>query len=987
LIAYEAPKPAHRFGDDMLFKEETVIAGPAGTHWAPLAYSPLSQVVATIQGTAGIDTIEGTLGNDVIAAFDGFDMIYGSSGIDIVDGGASYDHLVFQQFRGALNPVAGPRTFTVGADFVRDGTGDIDTTFTDVEAVELDFADLAENAASNAYGFDLSGFIGDAYMGRTKVSVNEVFADYTGSPLDDSLVSIDGFVTADGGGGLDDFFYIYHAWETESLSAYTDATGRHIVSTDGDGGAELTNFEGLAFQGEALPGSVLSADLSGLNTRIDWFSSDALSQTGEIRVIGTAFDDTFQFGSEADTFTGFGGYNTYRAYALWDDINLQGALFDGDVITDFSTLDTIDLSYTYYGAVPAAFIGTDPFSGQAGEVRYEKHAGRTLLMSDGDGDGVADATLTFTNGAFDLAEEVPGILIREASSEAPKRAIASDIDGNGTSDIVLRSASGELSYWLIDGTAITGSGSIITDPTDRFIVKGDFDGDGRIEPLLRNQSGIVGTAFGSISDPGLGNIAVGAGDLDDDGRADIVFRNGVDGAYAAWLIDGTAIKASGDIGNPGPGYAFVALADFDGDGSDDMLFRDADGTYAVWQMHGAGVAGGGAMGNPGASWFFAGIGDFDGDDRDDILFRNIDGNVGIWQIDGVAIVGGGIVADPGNWVIAGTGDYDGDGRDDILFRDAEGTLALWQLDGTTLVGGGIIGNPGLDVDLASSLSHPGFATLVFVATDGTVASWLVSGTTIVAGGTLGNPGPFWTALATGDLTGMGTTSVLFQGQDGRLAAWQSDGKQLLEGGGEIGNPGAEWSFRALDDFNGDGRDDILFQNLDGRYFVWNLADAQIVGGGDMGEAPGFEFVATGDLDADGKADIVLRDQATGEFAAWLVSGTTILDTSTIARAQGMSFAGMGDFDGDGADDILFRSDATGDFVSWAMAGADIVGGGAIGNPGGSRQISSIQDINQDGRDDLIFEDANGLHTAWILSGTQILASGTIGSEIQGWGML
>lgn len=970
----------------MLFNGTSAIAGTSDTHWAPLAYSDATQIVATINGTQGSNALKGTLGDDAIFAFDGFDTIFGSSGIDYVDGGESYDTLAFLQYNGALAAIGGPRTFTVGRDFVRDNTGNIDTTFAGIESVELTFIDLPGDLLSAPYVFDLSNFAGDGSMGRTKVSANGVRVQYTGSVLDDSLASAGGDVTADGGEGFDDVFYAYSAVGSESLKARTDSEGRIIITTSGNGGATLTSFEAVAFQGGSLSGGRLTADFADLDMRIDWLFSDSLLQTGDVVVKGTAYDDTFQFGWGADAFTGGGGYNTYGAYALWDDVRQAGALFDGDVITDFSDLDAIDLSYTLYGITPAAFIGSNPFSGEAGEVRYEKRAGRTLLLSDGNGDGVADATLTFTNGAFDLAEEAPGILVLDGVIESRQPTVVSDIDGNGTSDIVLRAASGDLAYWLIDGVTVMGGSTISVPATDRRIATGDFDGDGKAEPLFQSRGGMIWTGQAELGSPGAAYTFVAAGDLDGDGQTDIVLRDAANGSYAAWLIDGATVGESSDIGHPGTDYAFVTLADFDGDGCDDMLFRDAGGTYAIWKMDGASVAGGGAIGNPGSSWFFAGTGDFDGDGRDDIVFRNVDGSIATWELDGTRIAGGGMIANPGTWVIAGTGDYNGDGMSDILFRDATGTLAAWHLDGTAIIGGGIVGDLGAGQRLAVEVSDPGFTPLVFAGKDGTVATWLVSGTEIVAGGTLGNPGPFWTALATGDLTGMGTTSVLFRGADGRLAVWQSDGKELLAGGGMIGHPGPEWSFRALTDFNGDGRDDILFQNDQGTYFVWNLADTRIVGGGAIGEATGFGFLAAGDLDGDGRADILLRDEATGEFAAWLVSGATIVGGGAIGEAPVSSFAGLGDFDGDGTDDILLRDDLLGTFTTWSMDGTQILGG-SIGTPGGSFELAQIEDINGDGRDDLIFQDASGQHMAWMLAGNQVVASGTIGTELGDWGLV
>ncbi len=60
---------------------------------------------------------------------------------------------------------------------------------------------------------------------------------------------------------------------------------------------------------------------------------------------------------------------------------------------------------------PVRFIGTAAFSNIVNQVRYVKSGSTTLLQVDSNGDGVADATLTISNGAFDLRETTTGAAI------------------------------------------------------------------------------------------------------------------------------------------------------------------------------------------------------------------------------------------------------------------------------------------------------------------------------------------------------------------------------------------------------------------------------------------------------------------------------------------------------------------------------------------------------------------------------------------------
>src|SRR5690606_21980646 len=78
-----------------------------------------------------------------------------------------------------------------------------------------------------------------------------------------------------------------------------------------------------------------------------------------------------------------------------------------DTVTDFDPVDTISLPSWYWNKnigdyVQRNWIGLTAFSGAAGEIRYQKFAGRTEIQIDVDGDAIADHIINITNGAFDL---------------------------------------------------------------------------------------------------------------------------------------------------------------------------------------------------------------------------------------------------------------------------------------------------------------------------------------------------------------------------------------------------------------------------------------------------------------------------------------------------------------------------------------------------------------------------------------------------------
>ncbi len=69
-----------------------------------------------------------------------------------------------------------------------------------------------------------------------------------------------------------------------------------------------------------------------------------------------------------------------------------------------------------------------------------------------------------------------------------------------------------------------------------------------------------------------------------------------------WKMNGTAFVAAGGLGNPGPGWSVRAVGDLDGDGKADLVWRHTDGTTYLWVMNGLAVSSYLPVANPGGSW-------------------------------------------------------------------------------------------------------------------------------------------------------------------------------------------------------------------------------------------------------------------------------------------------------------------------------------------------------------------------------------------------
>jgi hypothetical protein len=100
-------------------------------------------------------------------------------------------------------------------------------------------------------------------------------------------------------------------------------------------------------------------------------------------------------------------------------------------------------------------------------------------------------------------------------------------------------------------------------------------------------------------------------------------------------------------GQSRPNWHALGTGDFNGDGHADIVWQNDSGEVVIWQLNGTAVIGGGSVANPGPSWHVMGSGDYNHDGHSDILFQNSSGEVAIWEISGTSITGGGILANPG----------------------------------------------------------------------------------------------------------------------------------------------------------------------------------------------------------------------------------------------------------------------------------------------------------------------------------------------------
>jgi hypothetical protein len=270
------------------------------------------------------------------------------------------------------------------------------------------------------------------------------------------------------------------------------------------------------------------------------------------------------------------------------------------------------------------------------------------------------------------------------------------------------------------------------------------------------------------------------GDLDGDGRADILFQNDNGNAgCVVWQTDEHGSVSSISAFAPLPaGFRIFGTGDFNSTPGDDMLLRNGP-QLAIWSTSGGfGLNPHIVIGSTSPDYHNAGIGDFTGDGQEDLLFRNDAGQIVTWGVvnDALAIPPQILGSTAAVYHVVGIDDLTGDHQADILFRHDNGDIALWQVANNQLVN---------------------------------------------APKVIGSTSPSYHIVSTADFDGNGAKDILFRGDNGDLVEWLlNSAGDLLGAPTPIGNAALTFHVDGTGDLNGDGRDDIILRDADGTLVEW-----------------------------------------------------------------------------------------------------------------------------------------------------------------------
>ncbi|MCU0866659.1 MAG: VCBS repeat-containing protein [Planctomycetes bacterium] len=536
------------------------------------------------------------------------------------------------------------------------------------------------------------------------------------------------------------------------------------------------------------------------------------------------------------------------------------------------------------------------------------------------------------------------------------RAVAGDLDNDGDDDLVLAEA-GALVILRQNSGVFVREPIVAGAVNAALLALADFDLDGHLD-LLHGAPGTFnatvrvwwGDASGSFptANPFSGPIGISygngpmvAGDIDNDGDADLVFRGdlafGNGGSLLVRYVGGRQFTAAPATQFPDrdSGNSVPFVEDVDGDGLRDVIWVSRNArTRLYWNNAGSFVEATTAE-FPLLQRSLSGlaVADFDGDGDRDLVFGGGD-EPGVLlrtigprtlQIDPQPVTARRTVA-----LLVLDSDADGDpdlhvfsgGQDERLHNDGTGQFSVASRfggsDGTELV-------VPIDLDDDGDLDHLrlGLGWLGFSSqTISTIAVRTIApGRFHYQGGTrlplsTANVGP------TGDLDGDGRLDLLIDNQETTIASSEQVARGLGDGRFAMSwRPGAFFvgnSFFA--DLDGDGRDDFVIGSAQPGFALrWRRSLGDVL---DATAVPlplptfaAFQAGAAADFDGDGDLDLVfsqqlgnyqrpqlLRNQGSGTFVDVSAS-----DLSGPPALGGYPDLGCADFDGDGDIDLWLHT--------------------------------------------------------------------------------
>ncbi|MGQ4485742.1 FG-GAP-like repeat-containing protein [Streptomyces sp. 372A] len=475
-----------------------------------------------------------------------------------------------------------------------------------------------------------------------------------------------------------------------------------------------------------------------------------------------------------------------------------------------------------------------------------------------------------------------------------------DVDGDGISDTLYRGINDH--YYLVpangaDSYEFTVSTGDFEERLKDVITPGDLNGDGSPELLTLSATGtlaihqILGTSNTGYADwSGTGwqkyNKVVAAGDLTGDGRGDLLARTPSGDVYlyaATGNVSGAPFKAGVKVGYGWGSYdQIVGANDVNGDGIGDIYARTPAGDLYYY-------AGTGKAASPYAARVKAGYGydaynqiipadDATGDGLGDLMARTPGGTLYFYESTGYGTflkrTAGGTGWNVSS-LFAGQGGNPDFGKNEVMARTKGGTLYWYYAMNNGKLSARIKasdsgGWAGANITFPSSLDSDGMADLME-----TYKGTLYNGDSTLGGGWSG----YNAVVGPGDLSGDGKGDLLGRTTSGNLYLFKGNGQGTkLASRIKVGyGYNAYNKIVGAGDLSGDGIADVVARAKDGTLYLYKgtgVASKPLKGRVRIGTGYNTykQFAAPGDINGDGKADLIGVD-GKGDVYRYTSTGT------------------------------------------------------------------------------------------------------------------